>query len=585
MSGKRRKMPVKANSVLSRKQKVAIYIRVSTTYQVDRDSLPMQRKDLIAYASLILGIEDYEIFEDAGYSGKNTDRPAFQEMMKKIRNGGFTHVLVWKIDRISRNLLDFAEMYNELQDLRVTFVSKNEQFDTSTAIGEAMLKIILVFAELERNMTSERVTATMISRANNGLWNGGRIPYGYNYDPEKTEFSIRDDEQKVCQMIKDDYIKFRSLVHTSRILNDAGYKTRAGADWSPAAVWIIVSSPFYAGIYRYNRYKGTENRTENPEDEWVMVPDHHPAIFTLEEHEIMLSILEENARNRRSVGKSHHTDNIHIFSGIAFCGKCGSKMVSTPGKLHVNGYRPSNYSCPKHRKTKECDNSTVSDTIVGEFVINYILNMLYAKKNFSSINSPEELERVLLFGNTFSEIEHVEDNGLHEFYNLLSRYGSDDSYKFSIRRKTKKKAAVDPEIETLRKEKEKNERAMSRLHDLYLYSDATMSEKDFIIRKTEISKKLEEINSMLGMVTRGSESTLSDEEFVRQASHLLISKELSGKRYIYFKNLAQNVSPEILRTYIDTIIDSLTLVNGHVTSIVFKNGLSHKFIYKEKPGI
>lgn len=84
-------------------------------------------------------------------------------MMQKIRAGSFSHLLVWKIDRISRNLLDFAEMYEELQSLRVTFVSKNEQFDTSNAMGEAMLKIILVFAELERNMTSERVTATMIS--------------------------------------------------------------------------------------------------------------------------------------------------------------------------------------------------------------------------------------------------------------------------------------------------------------------------------------------------------------------------------------------------------------------------------------
>ena len=164
------------------KARVAIYVRVSTLYQVDKDSLPMQKKDLIAYASLILNTDDYVIFEDAGYSGKNTDRPKFQEMMSQIRQGVFTHLLVWKIDRISRNLLDFASMYNELKELGVIFVSKNEQFDTSTAMGEAMLKIILVFAELERNMTSERVTATMISRANNGLWNGGRVPYGYNYD-------------------------------------------------------------------------------------------------------------------------------------------------------------------------------------------------------------------------------------------------------------------------------------------------------------------------------------------------------------------------------------------------------------------
>ena len=167
------------------RNKVAIYIRVSTVYQVDRDSLPMQRSDLIAYCKLILETENYEIFEDAGYSGKNVDRPAFQEMMKRVRDGEFTHILVWKIDRISRNLLDFANMYQELKTLGVTFVSKNEQFQTNTAMGEAMLKIILVFAELERNMTSERVTATMIDRASKGIWNGGRIPDGYNYDYEK----------------------------------------------------------------------------------------------------------------------------------------------------------------------------------------------------------------------------------------------------------------------------------------------------------------------------------------------------------------------------------------------------------------
>ncbi|MEQ2365320.1 recombinase family protein, partial [Coprococcus sp. CLA-AA-H190] len=162
--------------------RVAIYVRVSTVYQIDKDSLPMMKQDLTSYCKYILNTDDFVIFEDAGYSGKNTDRPAYQKMMSQIRQGLFTHLLVWKIDRISRNLLDFANMYAELKDLGVTFVSKNEQFDTSTAIGEAMLKIILVFAELERNMTSERVTATMINRASNGVWNGGRIPFGYSYD-------------------------------------------------------------------------------------------------------------------------------------------------------------------------------------------------------------------------------------------------------------------------------------------------------------------------------------------------------------------------------------------------------------------
>ena len=126
-------------------KKAAIYIRVSTHWQVDKDSLKVQRRELIAYVTLVLGITDYVVFEDPGYSAKNTDRPEYQAMMDRIRTGEFTHLVVWKIDRISRNLIDFAAMHDELQSLGVTFVSKNEQFDTSSAIGEAMMSIIMIF--------------------------------------------------------------------------------------------------------------------------------------------------------------------------------------------------------------------------------------------------------------------------------------------------------------------------------------------------------------------------------------------------------------------------------------------------------
>jgi site-specific DNA recombinase len=564
-----------------RQTKVAIYIRVSTVHQVDKDSIPMQKRDLIAYCQLILGTDNYEIFEDAGYSGKNTDRPAFQDMMSRIRKGEFTHILVWKIDRISRNLLDFAEMYEELQSLRVTFVSKNEQFDTSTAIGGAMLKIVLVFAELERNMTSERVTATMISRANSGKWNGGRVPFGYSYDSATSTFSIREDEAAICHILKDTYLDSKSLTHTSRVLNDSGYKTRAGVDWTPTAIWIIASSPFYAGIYRYNRYKGTEGRTVNPEDEWVMIPDHHPAIFTLDEHEAMLAILKSNLRTfDNQVGKIHPSINVHVFQGIAYCGKCGNKMVSTPGRKQADGYRTSNYSCPLHRRSNKCDNATVNDIVIGEFAINYILNMLNAKSTFSKISSPDELQQYLLKGSTFSGISYIEENGLNEFFNLLSRYGSDKSFVFTIKNPRKKKASISPELAALRKEKEKLERALQRLQDLYLYSEKAMSEKDFIIRKSEITDHLKNINAQLGLMSKDPETFLSDEDFIKQASHLLIQKEMANRNYIYYRNLVAVVEPEILKTYMETILDSIYITDGKVTSIVFKNGLCHKFIYK-----
>ncbi len=152
-------------------------------------------------------------------------------------------------------------------------------------------------------------------------------------------------------------------------------------------------------------------------------------------------------------------------------------MVSTPGRKQADGYRTSNYSCPLHRRSNKCDNATVNDIVIGEFAINYILNMLNAKSTFSKISSPDELQQYLLKGSTFSGISCIEENGLNEFFNLLSRYGSDKSFVFTIKNPRKKKASISPELAALRKEKEKLERALQRLQDLYLYSEKAMSEK------------------------------------------------------------------------------------------------------------
>ena len=581
MFGKTTRSSAKETAPQERKKKVAIYIRVSTLHQIDKDSLPMQRKDLTAYCDLILGIPDYEIFEDAGYSGKNTARPAFKDMMSRIRKREFTHLLVWKIDRISRNLLDFAKMYDELRKLKVTFVSKNEQFDTSTAIGEAMLKIILVFAELERKMTSERVTAAMLSRANSGKWNGGRIPYGYDYDTESGEFSINKEEARICQLMKDDYLESKSIVHTVKFLNSKGYHSRSGAEWSSNTVWKILSNPFYAGIYRYNYYTGTESREINPEEEWVVHHNHHPAIFTEQEHLAIKQILKNNLRLFEERGSRPHTSlNVHLFSDILYCGKCGSRMVSTPGKTNASGFRPSVYICPKSRNTKECKNPSINDFVVGEFIINYLLNMLNAKKDFSEIQTPEELQSHLLSASNYAGIDHIGKDGLNEFFNLLCNYTSSHSDYIPLPKPSRKKAEISKEVEKLRKEKIQQERAMNRLQDLYLYSDSALSEKDFMIRKRQITNSLDEINRKLGLLATGPDSSLSDKEFLEMAGHLIMSKQLSSKKYIYFKDLCGLVPKQVMRTYLTAILDSVIIEDGHITRITFKNGISHQFFYR-----
>ena len=557
--------------------RVAIYVRVSTTYQVDKDSLPMQRQDLIAYAKLMLNTDDYVIFEDAGYSGKNTDRPKYQEMMSQIRQGAFTHLLVWKIDRISRNLLDFATMYKELKDLGVVFVSKYEQFDTSTAMGEAMLKIILVFAELERNITSERVTATMISRASNGLWNGGRIPYGYDYDSESKEFSLNPQESEIVILIHDAYEEMRSLVREARMLNERGYRTRAGNMWNPVSLHIILHNIFYCGDYLYNVHKDANRQKIKDESEWVTVRDHHPAIVSREQKDRIIAALDVNSRLDRKRNTRKSAKYTHIFAGLLYCKQCGEPMGASPAAVKKD-WRYSKYSCPtRRRKLSDC--KTTSDPIVGEFVFNYVLNMLNAQKNFSDISSPQDLQDALLIGDTFRYIDHIESDGLNDLFNMLSS-GKVKGTVFGKSAKVKKKKAVS-ELSKLRNEKQKIERAIDRLTGLYLYSEDAMSESEFIIQKAKLTESLDEINEQIGFANSDEwNQSVSDEEFVRRASEFIITQRLTDRNYISYKRLALSVDAAVLRTFVSSIIDSIYMDAGQVSQIIFKNGLSHTFIPK-----
>ena len=130
------------------------------------------------------------------------------------------------------------------------------------------------------------------------------------------------------------------------------------------------------------------------------------------------------------------------------------------------------------------------------------------------------------------------------------------------------------------KEKDKQERALLRLQNLFLYSDNAMTEKDFIVRKKEIADRISEISGKLGMITHTAESVLSDEDFIRQASHLLIVNRLKDREYVYYRSLASSTSPEVLKEFVQSIVDSIVLTDGHITRLVFRNGLTHDFIWK-----
>lgn len=565
-------------------KKVAIYVRVSTQYQVDRASLPVQREELINYARLVLNIADYVVFEDAGYSAKNTDRPDYQRMISRVRTGEFSHILVWKIDRISRNLLDFAAMYAELKQLGVTFVSKNEQFDTSSAMGEAMLKIILVFAELERNMTSERVSAIMVSRANDGIWNGGKVPFGYNYDKEARAFSICEDEAKIVIYIYDLYESIQSLVSTAKTLNEKGIRSRSGKPWNPTTVRTILTNPFYAGTYRYNYRDESKGRTYSvkDEDEWVMVENHHPAIVTRERQNHIAAILQSKKRGSVGSGETYQRKNTHIFAGLLKCGTCGSTMVSTVDRPRSDGWRPSVYICARRRRFNDCQNKYVSDVTLGPFILNFIANLFKASNSFGKSTSIETLEKKLLRGDVFAQVEHIERPGLEELYNHL-RSGFDALAFDSPAVASAESGTELQERDLLLSEKRRFERALNRLQSLFLYGEKAIPEKDYLVERKRLTDSLEDIDARLDEleIQEAASLTLSDEEFMAKASYFILTQQLQDKRYVDYEKFIRKIDPQIVKDFMGSIVQNFCIKNGLTTSILFKNGLELRFSYKQ----
>ncbi len=559
-----------------KKKKSALYIRVSTTHQIDKDSLPLQRSDLINYTKYVLGIDDFEIFEDAGYSGGTTDRPAYQDMMRRIKLGEFTHLLVWKIDRISRNLRDFSEMYDELKKCNVTFISKNEQFDTSTAMGEAMLKIILVFAELERKLTGERVFSVMISRAQKGLWNGATVPLGYEWDAETKFPKPCDSEVKIVQYIYDQYEIIKSTSKLAQKLNTEKIPTKRNGTWTPRTVGSVLTNPFYIGTYRYNT-KTKKTRRWKDKSEWVVVENNHPSIISKEQFEKVGQIIQSNYKGDKNYQRK--STNIHILSGIARCNKCGRKMNSGLDRSRKIGFTPSRYTCYAFNINHTCANYS-SDLAILPGLINYIANYMTLQERITSKHSLRDMESILLRGKYFEDIEHIEKQDLKNTYNLLIN----NTLVTYNSLETDKKEEIISQNAIYEAEKEKYIKALKRLDDLYLYDINSMSQKDFVIKRKEISDKIENINKKIQEIKLNDTPYINNDDFnvLSKASFYLLTKNLSSVKNIDVLSLLNNLDKQTIKDFINTIIADVSVERGKIYNITFKNGIVHHFNYKKQ---
>jgi DNA invertase Pin-like site-specific DNA recombinase len=519
-------------------------------YQVDKDSLPVQKEALIAYAQHVLGIQSYEIFSDAGYSGKNTDRPAYQDMISRCRMHEFSHILVYKIDRISRNLLDFAAMYDELKKLHVIFISRNEQFDTSSAIGEAMLKIILVFAELERKMTSERVTGVMIARAKKGLWNGARMPLGYDWDKNTKLPVINQHEADIVQLMFTSYASGQGSSTIANYFNDQHVTTKHGGRWTSTTVRHILQNPMYKGTLRYN-YRTAGRGSVKPEAEWIVLDDVLPAIVS---KKIWDDVQNKFKKTPRSEHKQLHD---HPLSGLIYC-QCGSKCYARKDKARKSGLRPSVYYCISRMHHWGCTYTyQYGDVTLIPSLFTYIQNMLYIQDHQGTYNTPESMEPRLAAGMKIKRIANVD-----EIFNAFTR-----SHRVDYRPEPLQ--VIAPQNND--RDRERIERALSRLKELYLYGDEAITRDEYVAEKQKLVNKLK------------SAPRRAPEKDTTHLSITIKSKALGGilmsHEPITYARLLTAVDDRTVHDFLKAIIRRIDTSKNGISSITFANGIKHEFIY------
>lgn len=232
---------------------VGIYARKSV-YRDNSDSVSVQIKACKDYAKLIFGNASLHFMiydQDEGFSGKNTERPSFIELIKDIRAEILDAVIVYKLDRISRSVKDFSETYEIMQVHNVTFLSVKEAFDTSTPIGRTVMYILAAFAQLERETTSERVADSMLALGASGKWTGGKLPAGMSsvrktVDGKEHSFLVVDPERiKLVKQLGTLFLSGYSITRLERYCRDNGIRSEKGKYFNTSQIHFILSNPVY----------------------------------------------------------------------------------------------------------------------------------------------------------------------------------------------------------------------------------------------------------------------------------------------------------------------------------------------------
>ena len=311
--------------------RIAIYIRVSTDEQAREGfSIDAQKERLIAFCQS-QGWNDYSLYIDDGYTGTNLNRPAMKRLIRHVEDKRVDMVLVYKLDRLGRKQKDVLYLLEDVFDKNnVAFKSATEPFDTSTPLGKAMIGILAVFAQLERDMIVERTTTGRRQKVSQGIWHGGRVPFGYSWNQQTQTLEIVPEEAAIVKEIYKQYLQGKSRL---AIAEWAASRTKARV-FDHCVIRDMLARPIYMGkLVNAGTLVNGKHEPIIDEETWYAV---------------------QREFHRRKEGLTPMGD--YLLTGLLECGVCGGNIVHVKRRTrkYNKEYLYELYACRnQHVRTKD----------------------------------------------------------------------------------------------------------------------------------------------------------------------------------------------------------------------------------------
>lgn len=350
--------------------KVALYVRVSTTSQLEEGySIEEQKAKLESYCD-IKDWHIYKVYTDGGFSGSTTERPALEQLIKDAQSKLFDTVLVYKLDRLSRSQKDTLYLIEDIfLKNNIEFVSLLENFDTSTPFGRAVIGLLSVFAQLEREQIKERMQLGKLGRAKSGksmMW--AKTSYGYNYNKDTGTMTVNEYEALAVKEIYASYLAGMSITKLRDKINEEYPKQPA---WSYRTIRGILANPVYCGL---NQYKGQTFQGT------------HKAIISLDDFEQTQRELAKRQQTAKELSNPRPFQAKYMLSGLAQCGYCHAPLKVILGQKRKDGSRFKRYECyQRHpRKTmgvtvyndnKKCESGYYDMELLEHYVLTRIAQL------------------------------------------------------------------------------------------------------------------------------------------------------------------------------------------------------------------